>query len=188
MKLLCATSNSMKFGLGQQMCRRHDIELEQIVVEIDEIQGEDAELILQHKARAVFERLQRPVIVTDDSWRIPALNGFPGPYMKSMNHWFTPDDFLRLMNGISDRSIVLEQRIAYIDEAELVTFEHDTQGKLAQKPSGNSDIPITRLVQLGIDDGLTMAEVYERGLEHQPIRIDNMSVAWLEFAKWYKIR
>lgn len=188
MKLLCATSNSIKFGLGQQMCRRHGIELEQIVIEVDEIQGEDSEEILRHKARAVFERLRQPVIVTDDSWRIPALNGFPGPYMKSMNTWFTPDDFLRLMHGVRDRSIILEQRIAYIDEAEIVTFEHDVPGQLGQKASGNSDIPITKLVQLDVDNGLSMAEVYERGLEHQPARIDKMSVAWQEFAKWYKAR
>jgi XTP/dITP diphosphohydrolase len=188
MKLLCATTNAIKFGLGEQMCKRHGIELEQIVIEVDEIQSEDVDKIIDRKARAIYDLLQKPVVISDDTWRIPALNGFPGPYMKSINHWFKAEDFIRLMTGVQDRSIILEQRVAFFDGTELVVFTHDVLGTIVEKPRGTSDIPVTNVAAMDIDGGLTIAEVYAKGLGHSSGRIDKVSGAWKAFAEWYSAR
>ncbi len=49
--LLCATTNAEKFALGQAAFAGHGITLEQVLVDIDEIQGEDADMILHDKAK-----------------------------------------------------------------------------------------------------------------------------------------
>ncbi len=126
------------------MCKRYDIELEQVSVDIDEIQGEDVEQVIRHKARQAYEQLGQPVIVSDDFWHIPALHGFPGPYMKSVNHWFTPDDFIRsgaVQN--QDRTIILAPCIAYCDGHEVVIFKHEVPGDIASEPKGTPGIPVT---------------------------------------------
>lgn len=107
--LYFATSNQEKMLIAQTVCSKFNINVERASIDIDEIQGEDPVIIIQDKVRRAYEGLTKPVVVSDDSWDIPALNGFPGPYMKSINKWFNFDDFLRLMEGISDRSIILHQ-------------------------------------------------------------------------------
>ena len=92
--LLCATSNPRKFAIGKRAFSRFDITLQKVAIDIDEIQGEDPEVILRDKAVKAYEIVRQPVLVSDDSWSIPALGGFPGAYMKSMNVWFKPEDFL----------------------------------------------------------------------------------------------
>src|SRR5450830_475374 len=92
-----ATSNQEKMLIAQTVCESAGINVVQAPLDIHEIQGEDPKLIVKEKARSAFKQLGKPVIVSDDSWDIPALNGFPGPYMKSVNHWFESQDFLRLM-------------------------------------------------------------------------------------------
>ena len=117
-----ATSNKEKMLIAQTVCAKFDIKVEQVSIDIDEIQSEDPIIIVQDKARRAYEGLSKPVVVSDDSWDIPALNGFPGPYMKSINEWFKPDDFLRLMSGIKNRTIIIHQFLAYYDGNTMKVF------------------------------------------------------------------
>ncbi len=155
-------------------------------VDIDEIQGENAEEIVAHKARAAFEIAQKPVVVTDDSWAILALGGFPGAYMKSINHWFQPEDFLRLMHGIENRDVILHQYVAYHDGLETTVFGHDIPGKMLHEARGKNDTPATKLITLEGDNGRTIAEVDEAGQEYAFSQASTS--AWHAFAKWYKER
>src|ERR1035437_9937513 len=75
-----ATTNQEKLLIAKTVCEQASITVKQTVFDIDEIQGEDPELIVKDKARRAYEKLGKPVVVSDDSWNIPALNGFPGPY------------------------------------------------------------------------------------------------------------
>ena len=183
--LLCATGNVDKFGIGKTIFAKHGIELEQIVIDIDEIQGEDPETIIRDKAKRAFEQIGKPVVVSDDSWSIPALNGFPGAYMKSINHWFKPADFIRLMKGITDRRIYINQYVAYIDENEIVVFSIDVLGEISLKPAGKYGPPIMKVTAMDADDGLTISQVYDNNLQHTPGRLTDRSDAWNELAKWY---
>jgi XTP/dITP diphosphohydrolase len=187
-KLLCASSNNDKFSLGQAVLARHGIELEQIVIDIDEIQGEEPELIVRRKAHDAFEKVGEPVVVTDDCWSIPALGGFPGPYMKSLNHWLSAEDFLHLADSLTDRTIVLQQLVAYCDEHETVVFRKDIPGTLLTELKGATGPVSQRIIALDIDNGLTVAEVFDKGISSEPHRLTVRGQAWEELGEWLEAK
>ena len=187
MKLLCATTNPDKFGIGQVSLKPYGFDLEQVIIEIDEIQHEDATAIIEDKAAKAFSVLQKPVVVTDDSWSIAALGGFPGPYMKSINHWFTPEDFMRLMTGHTDRQIVLHQLVAYTDGIETVTFSKDLVGEILKEPRGIYGPPIMHVVAFPEDNGLTISELYDAEGARASSRLDSVDNGWHELGKWLAV-
>jgi XTP/dITP diphosphohydrolase len=183
-KLLCATGNAQKFALGKLAFDKKGVDLEQVFVDIDEIQGEDPEVILADKARKAFAIVGAPVVVSDDSWSIPALKGFPGAYMKSMNHWLEPSDFLHLMQDKDDRTVHLDQRLAYIDEDGIVTFNKRLTGVIVKSPKGETGPPIMRIVELE-DDGMTISEAFDAGIANRKgVERD----AWKDAASWFASR
>ena len=183
-----ATSNHEKMLIAQTVCCKYKINVEQASIDIDEIQGEDPMIIVQEKAHRAYEGLSKPVVVSDDSWDIPALNGFPGPYMKSINKWFKSDDFLRLMSGIKDRSIILHQLLAYYDGSNMKVFRNDIHGKIIDEPLGKNDrSPSMTVTVLDHDNGKTIAEVFEQSEKAVVERYLTRPDAWHRFADWYKL-
>ncbi|HUD05645.1 MAG TPA: non-canonical purine NTP pyrophosphatase [Candidatus Saccharimonadales bacterium] len=181
-----ATSNQEKMLIAQTVCSKFNINVEQASIDIDEIQGEDPVIIVQDKARRAYEGLSKPVVVSDDSWDIPALNGFPGPYMKSINKWFRSDDFLRLMKGINDRSIILHQLLAYYDGSTMKVFSNDIHGKVIDESRGKNDrSPNMTVTVLDHDNGKTIAEVFEQGEKAVVERYLTRSDAWHGLADWF---
>lgn len=185
MKILCATGNQDKFGIAQRELAEFDIELEQIVIDIDEIQGADLVHIVEDKAKKAFEAIGRPVVVTDDGWSIAALNGFPGAYMKDVNYWFEPEDFLRLLGDHTNRHISLLQQVAYCDEYETVVFTGEVSGTITKEPRGSYGPPIMKIVELDASNGNTISELYDKGITHEIARGDN---AWLRLGEWLKAK
>ena len=156
-----ATSNNLKFLAATEVCREHNIALEQAALELLEIQSDDGEAIARHKAAAAFEALQTPLVVSDDSWIIPGLNGFPGPYMKYINEWFTPADFLRLSVDLPDRRIILRQEVVYQDATEQIAFAVDTPCLLLKEIRGDSKY--SHLTVTSIDGERSLAEIVSDG-------------------------
>ncbi len=182
-----ASSNAEKFAIAQVVCRDAGIEVEQIVIDIDEIQGENPELIVKDKAQRAFEQYGQPVVVSDDSWSIAALAGFPGAYMKSVNYWFKADDWLRLMDGITDRTIVLQQFLAYTDGHQTIVFSNDIPGVVLTSPKGKNDrSPNMEIIALDGDNGKSIAKVFAKGYEAVAERYKNRNDVWHEFVKWHK--
>lgn len=186
-KILVATTNPEKFSFAQQSLEKVGLEAIQTVLDIDEIQGEDPETIIKDKASRAYELLGEPVLVTDDSWSFAGLRGFPGPYMKSINHWFTADDFARLISGLDDRLVTLQQLVAYQDEHECVVFRRDLTGQLVDKPRGDGGAPLQKVVIMDEDReaDMTISEVIDAGEQHHPRRIAKR-LAWDDFAEWYQ--
>ena len=181
--LTFVTGNSLKFHLAEKVCREFDQELlQEAALDIPEIQAETGEPVARDKAQKAFEILQKPVVVTDDTWVIPALNGFPGPYMKSINHWFTPRDWVNLTQSLEDREIILRQVLVYQDEREQVLFTVDIKGVMLKEARGESNYPHNTIVSF--DGGKhSFAELYAEGKT-----IDSHHTAWHEFAAWAKER
>jgi XTP/dITP diphosphohydrolase len=184
--LFFATSNPEKIQIAQTACAGTGIVLEPISLEIDEIQGEDPELIVRNKVMRAFDQLGKPVVVSDDTWAIRALKGFPGAYMKSLNYWFTPEDFLRLMNGVEDRHITLRQFLAYTDGITTKVFKNDLEGQIINEVRGTSKkSPCMTVIVLDSDNGKTIAEVFEQGQKAVVARYKNRRDAWHSFIDWY---
>jgi len=182
-----ATGNVEKIAMAKTICEEVGISIEPIQIEIDEIQGEDPELIIRDKAIKAYEVAKRPVIVSDDSWSFNALNGFPGAYMKSINEWFEPEDFLNLMKDKTDRGVVYKQYLAYMDDSQIKIFKNEMPGVLIDQPRGvNKKSPNMTVIVLDADNGKTVAEVFEQGRDIIAERYKNTKDAWHMYAEWYK--
>ena len=152
-------------------------------VAIHEIQEPDGDVhgveVAREKARAAFAVLSRPLIVCDQYWEIPALGGFPGPYMKDLDKYLSSENILAMMANKNDRTINLYENVIYTDADTTKDFAVQYGAQLALEPAGEGQ-PSGRLI---IYDGtdLTIAQHRERG-EHA--RDMNQS-AWRMFGEWY---
>ncbi len=140
MKINYVTGNKGKLEFAQKFLTENGFEVVQKIPEkeILEIQSQDYLEIAIDKAKKAYEQIKQPLFVTDTSWEIPALNGFPGAFMSYVNKWFTEQDFLNLMESKSDRSVFCFDNIVYIDEKEIKTFQIKFKGEIAKVPKGNS--------------------------------------------------
>lgn len=181
-KVIFSTGNWHKVAHASEVCRSYDIELVQNKLEIDEIQSEDSSKIVIDKANKAYDLLNQPVVVSDDSWEIPGLNGFPGPYMKSMNHWLSVDDFVRLTGHLKDRQIFLLQYLAYKDDKTTKVFHQKREGYLLKEPKGEGHASGNLISMVG-DNGLSINEVYATDQSHNDREVAKI---WHDFAKWYK--
>jgi len=175
--ILLATTNSRKIREATAACKKFNIEVEQIKLDIDEIQSSDPEEIGRDKVSKAFKQTQKPVVITDTSWNIPSLKGFPGGYMKDVANWFEPEDFLNLVRS-KDRKIAFTENIFYKDAKQIKQFSREFWGELINKPRGKDGNSIERIAAFG---GKTIAENRDIGkLSHDP-----EDYIWFDFAKWY---
>jgi XTP/dITP diphosphohydrolase len=175
-----ATGNAAKFRSASLICKQFDIKLHQATLEINEIQAEDATVIARDKAQKAYELVGSPTVVNDDSWIIPGLNGFPGPYMKSMNDWLTPEDFLRLTEPLTDRRVILAQYTVYQDKHGQQLFRRDIEGVLLPEIRGEyPDSPNMSIISF--DDGKTSAA--ELLAKQLPV-IDDYRTTWHDLGEW----
>jgi XTP/dITP diphosphohydrolase len=182
-KLIFCTGNVEKVSNAQIVCASYGITVEQRALAIDEIQGEDTTAIVADKLDKAFLQCGEPLVVSDDAWAIPALRGFPGPYMKSINHWFTPDDFLRLTLPLENRAIYLIQQLGFTDGVRTKIISRKVTGELLKAPKGQYGAANHKLVSLAGDNGLSIAEIYDQGLDassRQGVTI------WHDFMAWYR--
>jgi non-canonical purine NTP pyrophosphatase (RdgB/HAM1 family) len=181
MKLFIATGNKNKFISAQKHITPFGIQLEQANIKLVELQGEETESIATHKAEQAFEILQMPVAITDTGWKIPSLNGFPGPYMHSMVEWFSSEDFLALMKNKTDRSIVFENICVYKDSSQVKIFRRDLVGQILKEPKGKG-IVIDMIVTFR-KDKKTIAECDEQNISMVDDESDSIS-DWSKLGKW----
>jgi non-canonical purine NTP pyrophosphatase (RdgB/HAM1 family) len=149
MKINFVTTNKMKFEIAQAYFEKlsDDYELVQYEIDTPEIQGESVEEIARQSAIWAAQQTGEPCIKMDVGFFIPALNGFPGPFVKYVNDWLTQDDFLKLMEDKEDRSAYFEDAtaIGYPDGASKV-FSVKNHGSLAlAKDKVNTRWPVNLL-------------------------------------------
>ncbi len=181
-EIIFATGNSRKIEEANSTLSAYDIAVTPAKIEIDEIQHQDSSEITKAKARAAYDVVHEPVVVSDTSWEIPALGGFPGGYMKDVSDWFEAEDWLSLMSRHEDKTIYCHEHVAYFDGEQMRHFVSVYKGVFVSEPRGRIDASesIERVVILYGD--LTMAEYLAKGsiasagdvLEH-----------WQQFGEWY---
>jgi len=172
------TSNVEKINTARRNLSPFGIEFEQQNLSIIEIQSDSLVDIATDKALKAFKKIHEPLFVSDHGWSIPALNGFPGPYMKYINQWFTSQDFLNLMSGHKDKRIIRHEVICYIDAKNVKQFKYDVNGMFVEKAKGQG-YPAMRVVSF-LPSGKTVAKCSNEG-----INSDDNNLIWLQFAKWY---
>ncbi|MEI6267057.1 MAG: non-canonical purine NTP pyrophosphatase [bacterium] len=140
MKITFVTGNKTKYASAAKVLIKYGIELEQHNIETPEIQSTDSAKIAAYSARYAADEIGRPVIVTDVGWHIIALGGFPGPFIKYINEWLTPDDIMRLMAGVEDKTIKAIEVAAYCEPGkEPKVFITEDSGYITEKPEHVED-------------------------------------------------
>ena len=140
--LIFATGNKKKIAEASDILNEFRIRFEAKNAEVDEIQHRDPLEITKRKALDMYNKLtpefgdKLKIVVHDTSWDIPALNGFPGGYMKDVLTWFSVDDFLNLMDGKKDRSAIAKDNIVYYDGEIMKVFSHNIPCVILTKPRG----------------------------------------------------
>lgn len=182
-KLLFATGNQRKIQEANQTLAPYGLTVEPIRVAIDEIQHQDPAEITKAKARAAYAVTGRPVVVSDTSWEIPALGGFPGGYMKDIGDWWQADDWIAIMARHQDRRIFCLEHVAFYDGETLQHFEERYEGHLVDQPRGREqdDESFERVVVLYGNE--TMAEQLERG---EVASAGEELGHWRQFGAWYQ--
>lgn len=181
------TGNKRKIIEAKAVFKRMGLQLDTAAIEIDEMQHHDPQKITEAKARAAYEKLQKPVLVNDSSWRIPALNGFPGGYMKDVMQWFSADDFLALMRDKKDRSITLIDVTAFYDGSTYKIFTYVWEGEFVRQPKGEADNGLDCVIR---EKGktITAAEEYNKLDTNPDTEIEKYEGMWTECAEWLKER
>ena len=153
-----------------------------IKVEIDEIQHADPAEIAKAKARAAYTATGQPIVVSDTSWSVPALGGFPGGYMKDVSAWLTAENWIDLMRPQTDKRMLCMEHVAYFDGNTLKYFVETYEGYFVDSPRGRTDDDesIERGVVLYGNE--TMAKQLARG----EIASAGESLGhWKQFGYWY---
>lgn len=176
------SGNKEKLQYLQLALDHFNLQAEQFELPIDEIQSDNATDVALKKAKDAYRLAGRPVVVNDAFWNILALRGFPGAYMSPVVKWLRAEDFLKLLDGHTDRTIVLTDTYAYYDGKRSKTFSRDHQGQLLHEPRGKG-IPITQLVILHGKEK-TIAELNSTGTSS----IDPKESAAYDLAKWLNMQ
>ncbi|MDQ3158765.1 MAG: hypothetical protein M3P98_01330 [bacterium] len=175
------TGNDYKFSEAVHQLKKHNIKPKQIKLDIDEIQ-EQGKLVAIDKARKAYEITKKPILVNDASWEIPALNGFPGPYMKDVQDWFSTKDFINLMRDQEDRTVLIIEYLVYKDANTEHVIEHIYKGKIVE-PRGGDKVKANSIEKVAEFNGKTLAEHHDSGkLVHN---FDSGHSLWDVFAEWY---
>lgn len=180
--ILFATGNARKIEEANATLTPYGIEATSVKVDIDEIQHSDPAEITKAKARAAYEVTHEPVVVSDTSWEIPALGGFPGGYMKDTAIWFQAEDWLALMARHADKTIYCHEHVAYFDGEQLHHFVETYEGVFIDEPRGRVDEyeSFEQVVVLYGDK--TMAEQLEDG---DIASAGEVLGHWRQFGEWY---
>lgn len=144
--LVYITGNDIKFNIASGVFKDTGFVLLQKKLDTPEIQSKSVQDIATYSAIWASKELNQPVIVTDAGFYIEALNGFPGPFIKYVNQWFSADDYINLMQHKTNRTIIVQDCLAYCKPNEQpVVFTGTYHGTLATEPGKKSTTPIEQV-------------------------------------------
>jgi non-canonical purine NTP pyrophosphatase (RdgB/HAM1 family) len=182
-EILFATGNQRKINEANDTLENYGLSVKTVSIEIDEIQHHDPVEITKAKARAAFALLDKPVVVSDTSWSIPALGGFPGGYMKDVGIWWSEQDWLNIMASHEDKTIICQEHLAYCDGEKLVHFSKDYEGVFLpqiQGPIVNEKESFERVASLDGKGSLAEGQA-SRILNGEKKQLEH----WQKFGEWF---
>jgi XTP/dITP diphosphohydrolase len=157
--IIFVTGNEYKFAVGQKALAGTGIKLIQKKLETPEIQSMDVIEIASFSAKWAAEKLGKPVVLTDAGYYIEALNGFPGPFIKYINHWLTAEDLLKLMKGKTNRKVVVKGCLAYCEPGgKPITFSTEVVSTISDKAVRTDKPGTTSINEIFIPKGYNKVE------------------------------
>ena len=147
------TGNKDKIESAKKIFAKYpNIQLLNQKIDTPEIQSMDVEKIALFSAEYASKLLNKTIMKLDCGYYIPALNNFPGPFVKYFQNSFTMDDFLSLMKRKKDRTIIIKESLALSTPGKISkVFTAEIKAKLAKVPRGEGGIFDRLVVYSGFD-------------------------------------
>jgi XTP/dITP diphosphohydrolase len=163
LKLNFVTSNTGKASTLRNKLGE-GFELNQIKLDIVEPQANSVEEIVKIKASTAFSLSNEAIIVHDTSFVIPALNNFPGPYIKFILETLGISGILKLMREVEDRSCFFVGSVCFYDGKDIKIFTKQSNlCQVATEIKGilppNAWSPLWQIVIPSWSNGLTYAQI-----------------------------
>ncbi len=171
MKVTFVTGNIGKWEIGRDIFAKYGLELAQAKIETPEIQSLDVTEVATYSAQYAAKKLNTPVIKSDVGYYIPALGGFPGPFIKYINQTLSDKDLLRLMKDVKDRSMIIRECLAFATpDGFTKCLVHEQKTTIAEKSDGvGSSIDKVMILDgftktRGASDSKEVAEFWKKSL------------------------
>lgn len=107
------------------------VPIEHQKIELDEIQSLNSAEVIEHKARAAYAIVQRPVLVEDVALIFHGMGRLPGTLIKWFLEELGPEGLCRLGQSLSDKTATASIVYALFDGTELHTFEAAVDGTVS---------------------------------------------------------
>lgn len=107
-------------------------------VDLPELQSLDLREVVEHKVRAAYDIVKKPVLVEDVSLQFTAMGRLPGTLIKWFLQEVGPEGLIKLAAGFTDRGATAGIMYAYYDGATVQTFEGKVQGSIATEARGEN--------------------------------------------------
>lgn len=131
------TQNNYKFRKFQEAINEPSLKFEQLSLTTPEIQAENNRLVVEYSAQWAANNQGKSVICEDVGLYIEAYDGFPGPYLSQVEKWLKTSGFLKLMEGVENRSAYWEYAVAYCEPGKQpVSFHTVHTGTIALEAQG----------------------------------------------------
>jgi len=176
MKINYVTTNKFKFTIAEHFfINDAEHELVQRVMETPEIQAETCEEVATFSAIYAAKEIGEPCVVMDIGFFIPALNGFPGPFLKYTNKWLSEERLLKMLDETDDRSAYFIDVLAVgFPNGESKLFSRKTDGSLAKAgeytpshwPANSLFIPDGHSIPLGSMSDAEQADFWRQSDEN----------------------
>lgn len=139
MKLYFVTTNHQKFTSLQRLLLPLGVQLQQLEYECDEGRELDVRRVASAKLAQAKARFPgKKLIVDDRGFFIPALKGFPGPFVKLLLDSFSYEGIIKLMSEEADRRAIFSFAIGYFDGVNDHIFVADEEGFITDTPKGDN--------------------------------------------------
>lgn len=146
------TGNQGKWKIARDIFVGYQVDLLQEKFDTPEIQSLDVEEVAKFSVMYASRQLGNGLMKSDVGYYIPALNNFPGPFIKFINQTLQPEDILALMHKKEDRSVILRECLAYMGEdGKTVGFISEQKATIAVNPEGTGSTIDRLLILDGFD-------------------------------------
>jgi len=174
------TSNTERFASFAKSVKPFGISVTQVKLKLDELQLDNLEEIAIRKGLDATKQLGAPCVVEDTEFRIDALNGFPGPFMRYTQEQLNEEKLLALMQGETNRQCVSRNILVYAEpNCFTKTFECLVEFEILKKVKGKH-------LRKNWDGILMLKETGKTIAEYEPQEpIAPWNKGYLEFGKWF---
>lgn len=130
--LIIVTTNKNKLAeINEILGTNHKVSK----VDIPEIQTQDLDQLITHKAKEAYQRIGKPVLVEDVSLAIKSLGGLPGTFVKFFLNALGTEGTAALVHN-QDTSTIVTAAFAIYNGKNLKIFKGQVKGTLSKKNKG----------------------------------------------------